>query len=131
VSEGPIRSVLLPVGDDLYAVPARLVREVLATARPTRLPTAPPTVLGMINLRGDVLPMFDTAALLGLGRGAVSSFAVVVQIDGGAAALAVDHLPRMADLADRVGTSELRGTDGRFAVAGGVAVLLAVERLIA
>jgi len=59
-------AVLLPVGADLYAVPMGWVREVVAVPPPTRLVTAPPLVLGLFNLRGQIVPLLDTAALLGL-----------------------------------------------------------------
>ncbi|HLL65472.1 MAG TPA: chemotaxis protein CheW [Micromonosporaceae bacterium] len=129
----PVQSVLLPVGEDLYAVPAHLVREVVAVPRPTRLPTTPPTLLGVINLRGEVVPLFNTAALLGLPptNPEPSPYAIVLHTARGPAALVVDDLPRIAALTDRIGPSELPGTDGRFAVDGGIAVLLHFERLIA
>ncbi len=126
----PLPALLLPLGNDHYAVPARLVREVVAGPRPTRLPTAPQSIVGMINLRGEVVPLFDTTALLGLGPGRTAAFAAVVQTARGRAALAVDGLPHIAELVDHVGPSELHGTDGRYAVDGHIAVLLDVERLI-
>jgi purine-binding chemotaxis protein CheW len=128
-----VRAVLLPVGEDLYAVAAHRVREVVGQPRPTRLPTAPVTVLGVMNLRGDVVPLFDTPVLLGLAtdQSGASPYAVVLQAELGPAAFVVDDLPRIAELAERVGSSELPGTEGRFVVDGGIAVLLDFDRLLA
>ena len=42
----------------------------------TRLVTAPPMVLGLFNLRGEIVPLLDTAALLGVGRTEQVAFAV-------------------------------------------------------
>jgi purine-binding chemotaxis protein CheW len=128
-----LHSVLLGVGQDMYAVAARRVREVVAEPQATRLPTAPPTLLGVMNLRGEVVPLFDTATLLGLatGNGGPSPFALVLQTEQGPAALVADHLPKIAELTERIGPSELPGTEGRYAVDGGMAVLLDLDGLIA
>ena len=63
-----METVLLPVGDELYAVPMESVREVVADPPITTLATAPPLVFGLFNLRGQIVPLFDTAAL-STGRG--------------------------------------------------------------
>jgi purine-binding chemotaxis protein CheW len=44
-----------------YAVESRFVIEVGACGKLTRLPGAQPSLLGVTNLRGDVLPVFDFA----------------------------------------------------------------------
>ena len=69
---------MLPVGDDRYALAAEHVREVAAAPRTTDLPGMPAWALGLVNLRGEVVPLLDTAALLGLGPLPSAAFAVVV-----------------------------------------------------
>lgn len=128
-------AVVFPIGRDQYAVAGDTVGEVVSEVRPTRVPTAPLVYLGVFNLRGEVVPVFDTAALLGftgldynpLGRGGV---AIVVRLPAGQAGLMVSALPKMETLGAPVGRSELRGTSGAFDVADGVAVLLDVEALL-
>ena len=63
-----MQALLLPVGDDLYALPMDWVREVVAAPTVTRLVTAPSVVLGLFNLRGQIVALLDTAALLGNGH---------------------------------------------------------------
>jgi len=76
-------TLLVPVGADWYALDMASVREVVAFPLLTRVPTAPAALLGLFNLRGEIVPLFDTAALLDAGRMAgVASFAVVVLTDG-------------------------------------------------
>jgi len=41
------------------ALPARDVREVVRAVLPARLPKAPPIVAGVINLRGELIPVLD------------------------------------------------------------------------
>lgn len=62
------RLELLVVGiaDERYGIEAQHVREVIAMPQPTRLPGAPPVVLGIVNYRGRILPLFDLRSLLGL-----------------------------------------------------------------
>jgi purine-binding chemotaxis protein CheW len=126
-----MHTVLLPVGADLYAVPIESVREVVAAPSVTRLVTAPAHVVGLINLRGEIVPLLDTAALL-LGVGTVGplSFAVVLHTPHGPVALAVTGLPERAELSVSCGTSELPGTAGIYQVDRQVAVLLNLAALL-
>jgi chemotaxis signal transduction protein len=123
-------AVIFPIGNDQYAVATAAVREVVSDPRPTRLPTAPAVLLGAFNLRGEVIPMFDTAALLGIGTVTGSPVAVVVNTAAGAAALVVSGLPRFVVLETEVRPSELHGTRGVYTVGDGVAVMLDIEALL-
>jgi purine-binding chemotaxis protein CheW len=123
-------AVIFPIGEDLYAVDAITVREVVADPQPTRLPTAPSVFFGVFNLRGEVVPMLDTAALLGIGTLAEASIAVVVNTAAGPAALVVSGLPKFAVLDHAIGPSELRGTLGVYKVEEGIAVLVDIEALL-
>lgn len=55
----------LVAGQD-YCVDIMSVREIRGGARSTPLPYAPPYMLGVINLRGTVLPIMDLSTRLGL-----------------------------------------------------------------
>lgn len=54
------------VGEVIFAVDVRSVREVLETREWLSVPLAKPAVLGLINLRGKVLTCLDTRQLLRL-----------------------------------------------------------------
>ena len=119
-----LQAVLLPVGDDVYAVPVGWVREVAPAPRLSPLVTAAPVVLGLFNLRGEIVPLLDTAALLGLGAVAAASFVLVLESGAGLVGLAATGLPRRTLLDRPVGPSELPGTAGSYQIGDGVAVLL-------
>ncbi|HST63845.1 MAG TPA: chemotaxis protein CheW [Mycobacteriales bacterium] len=119
-----VPAVLLPVGDDLYAVPIGWVREVVPAPVLTPLVTAPALVLGLFNLRGQIVPLLDTAALLGLGPAGPVGFVLVLQSRDGLLGLAATGLPQRAELDEQVGPSELPGTAGSYQVDGRVAVLV-------
>lgn len=53
---------------DLYALEVSHLQEVLEVGRLTPIPLAPPALLGMVNLRGRILPLFDLKGVLGLSR---------------------------------------------------------------
>ncbi len=60
--------VQVRLGKERYAVPVEHVVEVGAIGALTVTPGGSPAILGVRNLRGDVLPVFDLAAALGLAR---------------------------------------------------------------
>lgn len=122
--------MLIPVGLDLYAVAATAIRAVVAVPGLCPLPTGPSTVLGVFNLRGEIVPLLDTAALLGTGRLSEPPFAAVVQTTMGLAALAASGLPESVVLDESVGGSETPGTLGVYSIGGRLAALVDVEELL-
>ncbi|MFM8734546.1 MAG: chemotaxis protein CheW [Pirellulales bacterium] len=56
------------VGDACFAVPADGVVEVLRAGRVTGVPRAPAGVLGLVHLRGRIVPVVDPAGTLGIDR---------------------------------------------------------------
>lgn len=66
------------IGDQAYAIDIMAVREIRGWTAATPLPHAPPHVLGMMNLRGAILPVIDLGARLGLGPTTPNSSSVVV-----------------------------------------------------
>jgi purine-binding chemotaxis protein CheW len=91
-------ALLFPLGPETYALPLELVREVVAAPVMTPLPTAPPAVMGLVNLRGDVLPVFDPTTMLGSPFQAPARYVMVVDTPAGPAGLAAGGLPRIVEL---------------------------------
>lgn len=58
--------VTLALDQELFAVEVRRVREILDLPAIARLPNAPSFLLGMIDLRGECLPVIDLRRKLGL-----------------------------------------------------------------
>jgi purine-binding chemotaxis protein CheW len=54
------------LGDEKFAIPVDHVQEVVELNHVTRIPNAPDYMLGIISLRGRVLPLLDTRLKLGL-----------------------------------------------------------------
>lgn len=56
------------VQDQLYAVPVDDVREILRAVAVTRLPRAPRAVEGVVDVRGEIVPVLDIRGRFGLPR---------------------------------------------------------------
>jgi purine-binding chemotaxis protein CheW len=106
------------------------VREVVPAPPLTPLVTAPAMVLGLFNLRGEIVPLLDTATLLGVRRAEYVAFAVVLHTGLGPVGLSATASPRRALLDDYLGPTELASSDGSYRVGDSVAVLLDVQALL-
>jgi purine-binding chemotaxis protein CheW len=126
-----MRALLIPVAEDVYAVDMHCVREVVAAPLATKLPTGPGNALGVFNLRGEIVPLFDTALLLGRRAVAKAAFAVVVESSMGPAGLAATAAPESATLGDRLAATEARGSIATYAVGNRIATLLDIDELLA
>ena len=129
-------ALLIPVGSDTYAVSLDTVREVVVEPRVTKLPTSPPVVRGVFNVRGDIVPLLDTGLLLGLRPVTEEPYAVLVETPHGTAGLVATEMPLTVRLNESVGHSDMEGTtetylvaDVRLAVALDVPVLLSPARI--
>lgn len=120
-----MRALLIPVGRDWYAVELRTIREVLEPRRITRLPDTPVEVLGLVNMRGEVVPVLDTGLLLGLDPVGREPAAIVVASTGrGPAGLAASAVPVADQLGEDLGASTLAaGSQRRRASVGPVTVI--------
>jgi chemotaxis signal transduction protein len=126
-----MRALLLHVDDELVAVPMATAREVVVAPEIAALPTATAAVAGVFNLRGEIVPVFDTAALLGLGT--ISSVAYVAVVDTalGLAGLATTEVGESEELGEPIGATDTRGTVASYALGTRVVVMLDVETLLA
>ena len=59
------RLLLFEVGGTVFAAEMSAIREIVPSQRVTRLPGAPSTVSGLINLRGTIVTVLDAGACLG------------------------------------------------------------------
>lgn len=58
--------VVFKLAGEQFGAPITRVREILRPVKPTRMPRAATFVRGLFNLRGQVLPLLDLRARLGL-----------------------------------------------------------------
>lgn len=77
--------VVFAVSGHPYGIPARQTREVLAWREPRPLPGAEAWIEGVLNLRGEIIPVCDLARALGLRapRTDRGSSVLIVEMDEG------------------------------------------------
>lgn len=76
---GEIRQVLsFTLENETYAVDILRVREIRGYSPVTRMPEAPPHLLGVLNLRGAIVPIIDMRRRIGIEPVEPSALTVVV-----------------------------------------------------
>lgn len=80
------------LGEQEYSVDIMSVREIRGWTRATPLPHAPAHIRGVINLRGNVLPVVDLSSRLGMApvEGDPRNVIIVVHLGNQVAGLLVD-----------------------------------------
>lgn len=58
--------VVFLLGSEEYALPIQTVQEVIRFQEPRAVSSSDPTLLGVINLRGSIVPVHDVRAQLGV-----------------------------------------------------------------
>ncbi|MCW1360580.1 chemotaxis protein CheW [Campylobacter sp. US33a] len=62
-----IQLVGFVVGEEEYAIPILNIQEIIKPIEYTRVPSVPSYVLGVFNMRGNVMPLIDLAQRFNLG----------------------------------------------------------------
>lgn len=103
------------LADELYGINVMQVKEVLRLTEIAPVPGAAPYILGIINLRGNVITVVDTRTLFGLQRTENSddSRIIVIELDDQVIGMLVDSVAEVIYLrqseverAPNVGTDE-------------------------
>jgi purine-binding chemotaxis protein CheW len=68
-----LQLVVFRLGREQFAAPITRVREILRPVRVSRMPRTASFLRGLFNLRGQVLPLMDTKARLGMSASAHAS----------------------------------------------------------
>jgi purine-binding chemotaxis protein CheW len=91
-SSAAVRACVFALAGQPFAIDVTQVREVAIFEEWTTVPLAPPHLVGVANLRGDVVPIADARAVLGLParRGARKVPTLVVEAEGFEVALVID-----------------------------------------
>jgi purine-binding chemotaxis protein CheW len=88
------------VQDLLFGIPVARAQEVIQNHEITPVPLAPPIYLGLINLRGQIVPVVDLRRVLGLPeppRAGASTF-VVLRTREGPVSLLIDDVGDVLDV---------------------------------
>ncbi|MBK1689661.1 chemotaxis protein CheW [Rubrivivax gelatinosus] len=69
------------LGGELFAITIRTIKEIIEYRRPTEVPAMPAAVLGVINLRGAVVPVMDLQLRLGRAPATVGRRTCIVIVE--------------------------------------------------
>ena len=78
LSEGSRRLIAFRIGEQEFCVDIMAVREIRGWTPATAMPHAPSYVLGIVNLRGAVLPIIDLSARLGMKKAEPTARHVII-----------------------------------------------------
>lgn len=136
---GPLEVVAFRVNDQEFCVRTISVREIRGWSQSTPLPNSSPDVLGMINLRGTIIPVVSMAQKLGMTAAPPNprSAIVVVEVHGTVLGLLVDGLSALLTfdsatvqaVPHMTGGYDTRYTEGIIAHADGMICFLNLDHM--
>lgn len=93
------RDVIFVVGNQKFGMNVNLVKAIEPMMTITPLPNAPTCIRGLMNLRGEVIPVYSLRRKFGWPDGRTSSISklIVTRYDGKALAFDVDEVLEMRD----------------------------------
>lgn len=100
VSDPVIQLVTFRLAEETYGINVMHVQEVLRITEIAPVPGAPPYVLGIINLRGNVVTVIDTRSRFGLPLGETddSSRIVIIESEKQVVGILVDSVAEVVEL---------------------------------
>ena len=128
--------VAFRIGREEYAIPIEQVREIINYMPVTRLPETPAYFKGIINVRGKIIPVVDSAARLDLVTDLAAKQIVIVETGDKEVGLTVDTVTEVIQTADgNFSRVESVGNDGQkirtvYNLPGRIIILLDLEQLL-
>lgn len=121
-ADAAIDILAFKLGSEHYAIEPRYVREVLRSVELTEIPGVPDFVVGVTNLRGEILAVFDLQIFFGVASREISDQPRVIVCGGATAEFGiiadsvqdVQHLPVREFVSDQV----FQGERGRECIRG-------------
>lgn len=134
-----LREILIfEVGGRRFGLPAANIRELVRVVTIVPLPSMPPIVEGIVNLRGEIVPVLDIRPRLGMAAKEVelSDQLIIARTRGRLVAIRVDRAVELM-ISPGLGAGPNDSEDGREGSArvakleGGLAPILDMEMLFA
>ncbi len=138
--QGTRQFLTFALADVMYALPVETVKEIRGYSAVTAVPGAAPYVLGVMNLRGQVIPVMDLRSRFGMESKERDRFTVIVLVQLGARVVGIvvdavsdvldipaDAIGPVPELGDAVDQSYLAGL---ATVESGVVLTLCVEAIV-
>jgi len=93
-SESLMQLVGFEVGKEIFGVDILMVREIIRSAPITAVPNSPEFVEGVINLRGDIIPVIDLRKRLNLFKDNTQekNWILILEVNGSVTGFVVDKV---------------------------------------
>jgi purine-binding chemotaxis protein CheW len=78
---GPMQALMIGLGNEIFAIETDMVREIIDPVPLTRVAGARPHLPGLINVRGNVIPLADLRERFGMPRHQATSDTRIVVIE--------------------------------------------------
>jgi len=134
------RWVTFQLADEIYGINVMQVQEVLRLSEIAPVPGAPPAVMGIINLRGNVVTVIDTRELFNLSANDLTdqSRIMIVECNKVIVGLLVDSVAEVVnidndeiDVAPSVGSDDnSRYIQGVYNLDGSILILVDLDKLV-
>lgn len=132
--------VIFKLGIEYYGIPINNVLSIERISKITRIPNSPKYVLGLINLRGDVVPVIDLRLKVGLESKEVDNNTriIIVKEDETVIGLMVDSSSEVLELhEDNIDKAPVSDSNELLSYVNGIGktsdrmlILLSLERLL-
>ena len=122
--------VRLRVSSEAYAIAVADVREVVELGQVRAVPRARRELLGVANLRGQILPVIDLAPVFGIARTVPPGRLLVVAAGERRAGFAIDEVSGVSELGDPTEETESALLTGATLVRGDLIGVISVTRVL-
>lgn len=126
--------ITLITGQQSFCIDIKLIREIRRWSPVTRLPHSPDHVLGVMNLRGAVIPIVDLSSVLGFGATSPTSrhVTIIVSFKGRVNGLLVESVSEILSVRSDViqETPKIREDGSNYCIQGIIAMEEDITRII-
>jgi len=133
-SEAPFEFITFSAGGQNFCLEITQIREIRRWTPVTALPHTPDDVLGVMNLRGAVIPIFDLSARFGLGATASNerNVVIVAAVDGTTIGLLVESVSEIlsVEMSAIQETPNIKSEATRNSILGMISVGEAMVRVV-
>ncbi|MCT4596373.1 MAG: chemotaxis protein CheW [Vallitalea sp.] len=94
--------IVAKIGHEQYGINIQFVQNIERILNITRVPKAPHHIKGVINLRGDIIPVMSLRLKFGLDKDEYTNNTriIIVKLDGNAMGIIVDEVKEVINLVD-------------------------------
>lgn len=134
------RWVTFQLADEIYGINVMQVQEVLRMSEIAPVPGAPAAVMGIINLRGNVVTVIDTRELFSLPTNELTELTRIMMVECNrlTVGLLVDSVAEVVNIDDRDidaapsvgGDDHARYIRGVYHHDGGILILIDLDKLV-